>query len=267
MKKGEAKLVNSNELYILVRINKSYFKCLADTGCTCSIVGSSFFEEFPGMLEQVQPLSSSTFGQNISGQTVQYIGKLRLTFEIGEEKYSHVFLYAKDVVYGLVLGLDFLRQNGASINLRKHKVKFQKNAMLKTQSNVTVPPMSEVLIPTEMSSNLQTINVVSVKGSAYAVNQGLLVANSVVTMYPSAKSYYVRMINVHGEPITLREGKSVAHVEVLNGEDCVIDKSNGDNFAKANALHNGLDPKCKDDAQAIMIMNCFTITSLGNTLI
>ena len=94
---------------------------LIDTGCSVTILSADVFfripiEKRPKLMRSEQLLSQA------DGTPLEVVGEVELTFQIGPQKYRTNVVVASCLVGGL-LGMNFLREHGACIDLQKGSVR------------------------------------------------------------------------------------------------------------------------------------------------
>ena len=129
----EVKLVDykgkSNALAISVRVRG--YECrgvlprevcvvgLADTGASVSLMRDTTYLETGGKLENLRPYRGKI--TTAADQNLQALGEVELKMEIEGQDYSQRIVVVKGLTSSLIIGLDFLRKNGAEINVN-HRI-------------------------------------------------------------------------------------------------------------------------------------------------
>ena len=180
----------------MIKIEKQKYRALIDSGASCSLIHKRIFES----LKNPPKLSKSKVSlQAVNGDSLSALGSAELTFEIGGTKISHLFHIVSNMNRNVILGRDWLQQNGVRIyfdlgSIRVGKVyvplendihiasiiRLAKKSLLKPQSvNVCIAKIknNSSLLDSEL---LQ----VSAVDSGYINSEpGLVVSNSVSKIY------------------------------------------------------------------------------------
>lgn len=100
------------------RLNGQDVHLLVETGAGISVINEHFITELYGGILPDLHTSSSSQVKTVSGEAVPVFGNMKVTLQIAEGDYSCDFLVVRTLAYQAVLGRDFLRANGAVINLK-----------------------------------------------------------------------------------------------------------------------------------------------------
>ena len=114
----ESSQAKPRDLTVSAQLNGQSIKALVDTGATISVIDKEvlkdvYKEQFPKL--QTDNLDLKT----VSGKALPVLGMFTTALDIANGSYSCIFLVDQDLPYDAVLGRDFLRENGAIINLKE----------------------------------------------------------------------------------------------------------------------------------------------------
>jgi transposase InsO family protein len=109
-----------NAIYV-----KGEFSCLkldwlVDTGCSISIVSEKVYNEIP-MVKRPTLEEQEMDLQAANGDNLRVLGKTQMRFKVGSHEYKHPIIVAELTNDG-ILGMDFLRTYGGSIDLKSNKI-------------------------------------------------------------------------------------------------------------------------------------------------
>ena len=115
------------DLTVSAILNGQLIKALVDTGAAVSVIDEHFLKEIcHGNLPPLQKHSSGDV-KTVSGAPLPVSGRFTTTLEIANGLYSCTFLLVRDLTYDALLGRDFLRANGAVINLKDSTLQLEKS--------------------------------------------------------------------------------------------------------------------------------------------
>ena len=152
------------------------------------------------------------------------LGQSTIEFNLGQTTYSQPMYVTDDLIVEMIIGRDFLKENGASIDLQRNKLK------LKNSYIVRAP--EKVYIPGNVQQNIYGViegipNATSglVRAHTTVTNKGLLMANSLST----AKNgqVLVRMMNAHDKGVTIKKNSKIGIFRPLENSDNVVNLVDG----------------------------------------
>ena len=118
------KQAKPRDLTVTAQLNDQDIKLLVDTGAGMSVIDEQFAQEvYRGELPELQK-SALVNVKTVSGDELPVLGKIKVILEIAGGKYPCELQIVKNLTYEAVLGRDFLRANGAVINLRQGTLQF-----------------------------------------------------------------------------------------------------------------------------------------------
>ena len=100
-------------------MNGQSIKALVDTGAAISVIDKEVLQEV--YKEQFPKLQTDNLGdvKTVSGEALPVLGMFTTALDIANGSYSCTFIVVQDLPYDALLGRDFLRENGAIINLKE----------------------------------------------------------------------------------------------------------------------------------------------------
>ena len=100
-------------------MNGQSIKALVDTGAAISVIDEEVLQEV--YREQLLQLQTDNLGdvKTVSGEALPVLGMFTTALDIANGSYSCTFIVVQDLPYDALLGRDFLRENGAIVNLKQ----------------------------------------------------------------------------------------------------------------------------------------------------
>ena len=112
------------DLTLTAKLNGQDIKLLVDTGAGMSVIDEQFTRDvYKGELPKLQKSALASV-KTVSGEELPVLGKIKVILGIAGGKYPCELQVVKNLTYEAVLGRDFLRANGAVINLRQGTLHF-----------------------------------------------------------------------------------------------------------------------------------------------
>ena len=107
------------DLTVSAQLNGQSIKALVDTGAAISVIDKEVLQDvYKDQLPQVQ-IDNLGDVKTVSGEALPVLGMFTTPLDIANGSYSCTFLVVQDLPYDALLGRDFLRENGAIINLKE----------------------------------------------------------------------------------------------------------------------------------------------------
>ena len=115
----ESSQAKPRDLTVRAQLNGQSIKALIDTGATISVIDKEVLREV--YKEQLLQLQTDNLGnvKTVSGEALPVLGVFTTSVDIANGSYSCIFIVVQDLPYDALLGRDFLRENGAIINLKE----------------------------------------------------------------------------------------------------------------------------------------------------
>ena len=136
---------------------------LVDSGATVSLISESFRMSVPAL--RSRPLKKNFIDSRaVNGQMLDTLGSLSVTFKLGSSCWQHSFFVLRESTQDVLLGLDFLAENCALLDLRRGVLQLWDIAVPLLQGGdlvpgccnvsladvVTIPPLSEALVQVDI---------------------------------------------------------------------------------------------------------------------
>ena len=107
------------DLTVSAQLNGQSIKALVDTGAAISVIDKEVLQDvYEDQLPQLQ-IDNLGDVKTVSGEALPVLGVFTTPLDIANGSYSCTFLVVQDLPYDALLGRDFLRENGAIINLKE----------------------------------------------------------------------------------------------------------------------------------------------------
>ena len=105
------------DLTVSAQLNGQSIKALVDTGAAISVIDKEVLQDV--YKDQLPKLQIDILGdvKTASGEALPLLGMFMTPLDIANGSHSCTFLVVQDLPYDALLGRDFLRENGAIINL------------------------------------------------------------------------------------------------------------------------------------------------------
>lgn len=231
---------------VIIELKGVSIKALVDSGASVSCIAQSLFQEHSNDQQLESPKVSKV--QGVGGNQIRVLGQVSLQFLIGSKSVSHKFLVLDSMVQPIILGLDFLQAQSASIDLGANKLILKdqdgecqvnlvtckqedKSVLLKLNCNVTVPPFCEMLVPAMTKPKIHRVMLAnplpSLEWQGLAGARCVCQVNYGQTVFrllnPSPNS--VRLTK--GSPIALLSNVSDIMADDAVNEDVLVVEANG----------------------------------------
>ena len=114
----ESSQAKPRDLTVSAQLNGQSIKALVDTGAAISVIDKEVLQDV--YKEQFPKLQTDNLGdvKTESGEALPVLGMFTTALDIANGSYSCTFLAVQDLLYDALLGRDFLRENGAIINIK-----------------------------------------------------------------------------------------------------------------------------------------------------
>ncbi|CAC5379946.1 unnamed protein product [Mytilus coruscus] len=178
------------------------------------------------------PLQPGAMKQVIAanGNHVQVLGKLSITLHVGNKKFTKTVHVLDQLHHSLILGVDFMRKNGAFINFQDCTLELKDNpsivlssitlnsGLLRTKKVVTIPKHSETLIQVSVSKQDEDSTVLLEPLDAPPQFLQNVVVTKCLVKIRNGKAH-LRLLNLTATDIKLRPHKVIAKVSHVNTEE------------------------------------------------
>ena len=232
---------------VQVNIGKQTCSALLDSGASISCVSEHIYRRSFKNVE-IEP-SSYTNIVGVCGEVHRVLGQVTLPFRLDGVVLEHTFQLFEKLHHPLILGMDFLRQNKAKIDLEQGTVSFKTSksskstagedeeptvchismgqntktciGLVRTVSSVVIEPQAECTLPVKivLSSNSGSLvdNAVLLEPSA-SLNQEGLVGGKCVSAIDQGSGAY-RVLNPTNFPVFLKENFVIATSHLIDEEN------------------------------------------------
>ena len=213
------------DLTVTATLNGQDIKMLVDTGAGMSVVDKRFLRAlYKGTLPELHGSSLSSV-KTVSSEALLVLKKLQVVLQIAGGNYVCNLQVVKDLTYEAVLGRDFLRANGAVINLRNGTLQLEDNHMqphparacsVHMLSTCVIPPSSEAMIPARLDQDTPAGDAGLIEASEnLKVCYQLQGAAALVTVTADQPVPF-RLINPTTKPVTLYKGATLGTFTSVN---------------------------------------------------
>ena len=242
--------------------NPLLFKLLVDTGASCSIIDHDLYKNHFSHIS-LKPVNTRIKG--VSGGVLMSVGKVLLPFKLDTVQCLHEFLVVPHSTQDAILGSDFLFGTDSNIHLGKMYMKLtnikgdrvsvplfshnviEKNRKVTVSEFITIPPRSQAIMPCEVSSAADKVQLDGVSGfltrnNSLIENKGLVTAASLVRVVNNTVP--VRVLNPLNTHVSLRKGQAVCYFEPEHEVSTVIldeDSVPNQNIVSDKKLPDGID--------------------------
>ena len=207
-----------NSVQVAGSINGSEWPMIVDTGSNQTILRQDVLEDkdIPVAAEELS---------DVTGGRSRLWGPVNVEFEVGGLTSRHDVYVSASIAEPCILGLDYLRQNGCSMDLSKMTLNIRGRVIPMTagkpstaefrafrvsvRKSVTIPPQSETLVTCKPMKN--TFGVPGMIEAGAGPKQGTLVARTLVDT--SKQLFPVLMANLTDKPIRIRAKTEVGSCE------------------------------------------------------
>ena len=206
------------DLTVSAILNGQLIKALVDTGAAFSVIDEHFLKEiYHGYLPPLQKHSSGDV-KTVSGAPLPVSGRFTTTLEIANGLYSSTFLVVRDLTYDALLGRDFLRANGAVINLKDRTLQLEESIArphsevacpVRVLYNCVIPASSEAVIPAYLGQTYTPGDVGFVEASPRLIERYQLQGAASLVTVSADHTVPFRLINPTLKPVTLYRGATL----------------------------------------------------------
>lgn len=212
---------------LTVTIDGLEVTALVDTGADFSIIS----ERLAGELKKVRTEWTGPYIRNAGGQVMTPSGKCTARLTIGNRAFVASFVILPECCKPLILGMDFLREYGAVVNIREGVITFASDnpvtsdadqdprALRVVDEDVCVPPLSCSLVSVSCSVQCNE-DAIAERVTALLFRQGVAIARGIVSLVDGRTE--VLLTNFTNERRHIGKGTAVAYLEELDySYDCL----------------------------------------------
>ncbi|GFX51321.1 retrovirus-related Pol polyprotein from transposon 412 [Trichonephila clavipes] len=160
------------------------------TGANVSIIRNDLAQKLKEKLIWTPP---RVVLQTVTGEKIDIHGKLKVKIKFGDTTY-HYAVYVADIADPFILGLDFLKEHGFTLDFNKNelrsiheevtifKIEHRTESIRQVTANeyITIPPRTEIIVPGYIGNDVSFNS--GLIGSAENKANGLLIASTLVDL-------------------------------------------------------------------------------------
>lgn len=206
--------------YVRGSIEGMEVNILVDSGSTESFISAEFRMAVPALRKR--PLNADLIAARaVNGQMLDTLGTITATLHLGKETWQHVFYVLRGSTQAALLGLDFLIANHALLDYARGRLQLWDTVIpllsgkdlipeccnVSIATPVTLPPLSEMLVPVNVSpAGLvdQLPEFVGYLAPNLQSKSECVVAHTVTSVKSGVTT--ARILNPTDQDIILREG-------------------------------------------------------------
>jgi hypothetical protein len=212
-----------DQCFIEATIYHHRVKILVDSGAAHSCVANSFLKQLKARYKSLRKDQHvNLIGAN--GRPLSIIGTVELPIGIGDTTLMHTFFVVRDLYLKVLIGFNFLRENGAQIDVPGRTISFNDHTAITTlftkhdtilalRESIIIPPFSEANVPLKIigpyhgqTSIIQPLPTVG--------RLNIAVARAVVK--PTGSVAVTNILNPTHKFIRLRRNTQVAFISPLD---------------------------------------------------
>lgn len=206
---------------LAVTIDGHEVTALVDTGADFSIMS----EPLADKLKKVRTKWTGPYIRNAGGQIMTPTGKCTARLTIGNAAFVATFVILPECCKSLILGMDFLREYGAVVNIRDGVVTFspandtangterQRRTLRIIDEDVCIPPLSCSLVSVSCGTQL-TEEAVAEHATTLLFRQGVAIARGIVSLVDGRTD--VLLTNFTNERRYISKGTAVAYLDDID---------------------------------------------------
>ncbi|GFU45006.1 retrovirus-related Pol polyprotein from transposon 412 [Trichonephila clavipes] len=184
------KSTGENGIFIMGHVNELPCNMIIDTGANVSIIRNDLAQKLKEKLLWTPP---RVVLQTVTGEKIDIHGKLKVKIKFGDTTYQHA-VYVADIADPLILGLDFLKEHGFTLDFNKNELRSiheevtifkiehrtESIRQVTANENITIPPRTEIIVPGYIGNDVSFNS--GLIGSAENKANGLLIASTLVDL-------------------------------------------------------------------------------------
>lgn len=221
--------------YVLGSIEGTELNILIDSGSTESFISADFRRSIPALCQR--PLCADIIeARAVNGQLLDTLGTVTATLRLGSQSMQWVFHVLRESTQTALLGLDFLIAHHALLDFSRNRLQLwgMDIALLSCKdlipvccnvsltANLTLPPMSEMLVPVSVSPSGPATHLPEFIGYLEPNPQsksGCVVAHTLTSVKNGNTT--ARLLNPTNQNLTLRKGLHIGEFFSVNEGDLV----------------------------------------------
>ncbi|GFX49567.1 hypothetical protein TNCV_4902091 [Trichonephila clavipes] len=204
------------------------------TGANVSIIRNDLAQKLTEKLIWAPP---RVVLQTVTGKKIDIHGKLKVKIKFGDTTYQHAAVYVADIADPFILGLDFLKEHGFTLDFNKNelrsiheevtifKIKHRTESIrqVTANENITIPPRTEIIVPGYIGNDKGEVLATCSPVTCVCKSSSLLLSNSPkqltpdllenVELSPKQKSSAERLFQEF-EDVFSRNSSDIGHTTV-----------------------------------------------------
>ena len=209
--KVNVKLSDKNFLKLCIYEKDAF--ALVDSGSDLTIIGNSFFEKHPDLIQNVIPCERKA--QTANAESLDIVGTLTFHVEISKVKYAVLAHVSPKTPWEIILGVDFLRQYGVQIDFQNSVLKIPNNSNLFNTHKVILPPFSSKIVKCSLSSRARATMTAIITGKPSIVKRGLSCVEAYVNVQAGHKFIFIEITNDDCKYQVLHKVQKLPHLKLL----------------------------------------------------
>ena len=261
VKQTYSKLQNN---MVRLSVNDVSMSALVDTGANISCLSFKMYTKYG--FDKLFPLRKSPMPcvTGVGGSVINVLGIATLPLHINRLQLFHSFYVLERMNHSLILGVDFLKEQNATINFKDNVLSLQggvseiglykyatKSHLVRVIGNISVPPKSENIIPVKIRVTVDEHNPTGIVEplSTLPTKTHLLGARCLVQA--EGKQLVYRLLNPTEATITLNDQQPIATFTPINDTDIIAqltdDSSPHETYTCQAPSVNQVDSQSKTD--------------------
>ena len=205
------------DLTVTAQLNGREIKLLVDTGAGTSVIDENFVTDiYNGRLPTLQK-SKLMSVKTVSGEALPVLGKITTLLQITGGNYPCDLHVVRDMTYDAVLGRDFLRANGAVIDLRNGTLQLddppdpisEEACPVRVLSTCVIPASSETVLPVGLALDVSPGAVGLIEPSKHLMERYQLNGAAALVTVTADHTVPYRLINPTSKPVILYKGANL----------------------------------------------------------
>ena len=208
----------------VIKVGNQKFRSLVDSGAEVSLMKRKVYNSLPGkpVLEK-----KSIKLQSVSGQSLVVDGRIVLSIKLGKACVDHEFYVTPDMNRNVILGRDFLVQNGVRVyydlgcmKVAGEYVGLEEDihvaSVVRSCNHITVKPQTKVMLRGRSKQEYAGVECqfVGTERSFLKQEPGLLTAEAIVR--PGVRGDFpVLLVNTTNKTFRVKRGQVMGKVEAV----------------------------------------------------
>ncbi len=216
----------------LIKIQKQKLRALVDSGAQVSLLHESVIKELKKRTN-IKVESTKINLQTANGELMQVLGSTLIDFEIGNMKINHRFIIVKELNRKVILGRDWLTQNGVrlyfdlgSLRIGKSYVPLEEDIhislIVRSVSNIKIKPNHSMLLSGKIKSQVmknQLYEVNALTDGFISQEPGIQIINSIVQTNDTRVP--ILIVNNTNKMYAIKRGCALGKLDKISEESIV----------------------------------------------